>query len=372
MRLGLTVAYARVHFDELPSLEHHRLMVEWAASERFVGVEFAAFTLEHFSRDFSDPDELRRLGDWCRAKGVAVSAFEAGFLRHMTVSENPQVRRQAVTELARSLRVARALGTDLVYLHSAPHPEWVIEFKRLYDEFTPPARVDVPATFSWDAAWEQYVAIVREMAQEAEGVGMRLALEIRPYEMISNADGIRRLVDAVGSPALGLVFDTTHFVVQKELLPVAIEKLRDRIFLVHLADSDGCNDHHWAPGRGVVPWDGVVHALRKIGYAGFANVDVAGSYEDIDSEIRTGLLADAATRLSRRATASDNAPRRSASTGTGPGRSAGPRVKSGVASAAPDGRCDGANPHQYCIGLRRGGRCWCTTAEHRSYEGIHP
>jgi len=288
MQLGLTVAYARVHFDELPSLEHHRRMVEWAGSEGFVGVEIAAFTLEHFARDFSDLDALLRLGDWCRAKGVVVNAFEAGFLRHMTVSQNPEVRRQAVAELARALTVARALGTDLVYLHSAPHPAWIIEFKRLYDEFTPPVRVDVPATFSWNAAWEQYVAVMREMAWEAERAGLRLALEIRPYEMVSNADGMRRLVDAVGSPALGLVFDTAHFVVQKELLPVAIEKLRDRIFLVHLADNDGNNDHHWAPGKGMVPWDGVVHALRKIGYTGFANIDVAGSYADMDAEIRAG------------------------------------------------------------------------------------
>jgi sugar phosphate isomerase/epimerase len=288
MHLGLTVAYARVHYHETPTLDAYERFAEWAAAERFEGIEIAAFTPEHFATAFGDLDALRAFGVGCRSLGLAINAFEAGFLRHPSVSGDPAVRRQAVDDLRRSLEVAQALGTDLVYLHSAPDPSWQIEFRRLYDDFTPPVRVEVPPGFSWTAAWEQYVATIGAMAREAEHAGLRLALEIRPYEMVSNADGMRRLVDAVGSPALGLVFDTAHFLVQKELLPVAIEKLRDRIFLVHLADNDGASDYHWAPGKGVVPWEGVAAALRKIGYQGFANIDVAGTYDDIDAEIRSG------------------------------------------------------------------------------------
>ncbi len=288
MRLGLIVAYARVHFGDEPTLDQYGAFAEWAAPMQFAGVELAAFSLDHFARDFSNPERLRRFGDRCRTMGLAITAFEAGFLRHMTVNQDPAVRRQAVAELRKSAQVAQALGTDLIYLHSAPHPSWAIDFRRLYDEFSPPTRVEVPAEFSWETAWAQYVGVIRDLVREAEAGGVRLALEIRPYEMVSNADGMRRLVDAVGSPALGLVFDTGHFLVQKELLPVAIEKLRGRIFLVHLADNDGITDYHWAPGKGAVPWDSVLQALRKIGYAGFANIDVAGTYQDIDAEIRAG------------------------------------------------------------------------------------
>ncbi len=288
MQLGVTVAHARIHYGDTPTLEQYGAFAEWAARERFTGIELAAFTLGQFARDFGDVDRLRRFGARCRSLGLAVNAFEAGFLRHLTVSQDAAVRRQAVAEFARAVGVAQALGTDLVYFHSAPHPSWTIEFRRLYDDFTPPAKVEVPGTFDWEAAWTQYVAIIGDLARVAERAGVRLTMEIRPYEMVSNADGMRRLVDAVGSPAVGVVFDTAHFLVQKELLPVAIEKLRDRIFLVHLADNDGTSDYHWAPGRGVVPWDGVLQALDKIGYAGFANIDVAGTYDDIDVEIRAG------------------------------------------------------------------------------------
>lgn len=288
MRLGVTVAHARVHYGDTPTLDQYGAFAEWAAHTQFAGIELAAFTREQFARDFGEVSALRRFGEWCRSLGLTINAFEAGFLRHMTLSGDAAVRRQAAADLDKAVNVARALGSDLVYFHSAPHPSWTIEFKRLYDDFTPPTRVDVPAAFAWDGAWNQYVTTIRDLARIAEQAGVRVAIEIRPYEMVSNADGMRRLTDAVGSPALGVVFDTAHFLVQKELLPIAIEKLRDRIFLVHLADNDGVSDYHWAPGRGTVPWDGALQALRKVGYSGFANIDVAGTYDDIDAEIRAG------------------------------------------------------------------------------------
>ncbi len=277
-----------MHHGETPTLAQYEEFAGWAAGTGFAGIELAAFTRDHFAAEFSDAAAVRRLGKFCGSLGLAVDAFEAGFLRHWTVSEDAGLRREAVSGLERSLGVAADLAADLVYLHSAPHPSWSVESRRLYDEFTPPVGVRVPKGFDWESAWQQYSGVIEEMAALAEREGVRLALEIRPYEMVSNAVGMCRLIEAVGSPALGVVFDTAHFLVQKEVLPVAISKLRGRIFLVHLADNDGDLDYHWAPGKGAVPWEDVMSALRESGYGGFANIDVAGTFDDIDAEISAG------------------------------------------------------------------------------------
>src|SRR2546430_13205217 len=176
----------------------------------FAGMELGAFSLDHFARDFSDSQRLQRFRDHCQAKGLAITAFEAGFLRHMTVHQDPAVRAQAIVELRKSVQVARSLGSDLISLHSAPHPSWTIEFRRLYDEFSPPTRVEVPAGFSWEAAWAQYVGVIRDLVREAVAGGLRLALGGRPYGMGRNADGMPPLADARGSPALGRGVETTH------------------------------------------------------------------------------------------------------------------------------------------------------------------
>src|SRR5207245_10036654 len=87
MRLGLIVAYARVHFGDEPTLEQYGAFADWAAQMQFAGIELAAFSLDHFARDFSDSQRLQRFRHHCQAKGLAITAFAAGFLRHSTVHQ---------------------------------------------------------------------------------------------------------------------------------------------------------------------------------------------------------------------------------------------------------------------------------------------
>src|SRR5437867_4687152 len=67
MRLGVIVAYARVHFGDEPTLEQYGAFAEWAAQMQFAGIELAAFSLDHFARDFSDSQRLPRFRDGCQA-----------------------------------------------------------------------------------------------------------------------------------------------------------------------------------------------------------------------------------------------------------------------------------------------------------------
>jgi sugar phosphate isomerase/epimerase len=73
---------------------------------------------------------------------------------------------------------------------------------------------------------------------------------------------------------LGAAFDTAHQHAQKEILPLSVEKLRDRIFYLHVADNDGCVNEHLALGRGTIDWEGVFTALKKHKFDGAVAVDV--------------------------------------------------------------------------------------------------
>src|SRR2546421_11275652 len=107
MRLGVIVAYARVHFGDEPTLEQYGAFADWAAQMQFAGIELAAFSLDHFARDFSDSQRLQRFRDHCQAKGLAITAFEAGFLRHMTVHQDPAVRALPVPEVPKAVKASR-------------------------------------------------------------------------------------------------------------------------------------------------------------------------------------------------------------------------------------------------------------------------
>jgi sugar phosphate isomerase/epimerase len=68
-------------------------------------------------------------------------------------------------------------------------------------------------------------------------------------ENVSNTDAMLRLFDAIPDRNFGAVLDTGHQNAQKEILPLSIEKLRDRIFYVDVSDKDGRTNTHLPFGR---------------------------------------------------------------------------------------------------------------------------
>ena len=160
-------------------------------------------------------------------------------------------------------------------------------------------RVKVDPAFRWDDLWGWVTDSIGACADEADRASLRLCLEPRAGEIVSNTDSLLRLIDAVEADNLGAVLDTCHQHAQKEILPLSVEKLNGRVYAVHVSDSDGQTDRQLALGRGTVDWDGLFLALKKHGFSGFVGVDV-GAVPDVDAQIRESktYLEELAGRLS--------------------------------------------------------------------------
>jgi len=63
-----------------------------------------------------------------------------------------------------------------------------------------------------------------------------------------------------------MAFDTAHLHAQKEILPLSVEKLRDRIFHIHATDNDSRANEHLEIGKGTVDRASVFRALGKHGF----------------------------------------------------------------------------------------------------------
>ena len=166
------------------------------------------------------------------------------------------------------------------YMKHRPYGD-AVEFKRQFD-------VRVPAGFSWDRTWGTLVETIRTCAVIAGGAGLRLCLEPRVGELVSNTDGLLRLIEQVDSPIFGAVLDTGHLHAQKEILPLSVEKLGSRIFYVHASDNDSRDNEHLAPGRGTVDWEALIAGLRRQRFNGYIGVDIGG-VPDLDAQYREGL-----------------------------------------------------------------------------------
>lgn len=178
----------------------------------------------------------------------------------------------------------------LEFVGDAPYRE-TIDFGKRF-------QIKVDPAFRWNDLWNWLVDSIGACADEAERAGLRFCLEPRVGEIVSNTDALLQLMDAVDNDSFGAVLDTGHQHAQKEILPLSVEKLGERVYYVHVSDNDGQTNQHLAPGRGTVDWDGVFLALKKHAFSGFVAVDV-GRVPDLDAQVRESraFLEQLATRL---------------------------------------------------------------------------
>jgi len=143
-----------------------------------------------------------------------------------------------------------------------------LEFSRQFD-------VRIPEGFSWERTWATLVEATRSCAAIARDAGLRLCLEPRVGELVSNTDALLRLFQQVDDATFGAVLDTGHLHGR-------------RIAYVHASDNDGRDNEHLAPGRGTVDWGGVFDGLRRHGFDGYVGIDI-GHVPDLDAQYREGL-----------------------------------------------------------------------------------
>jgi len=127
-------------------------------------------------------------------------------------------------------------------------------------------------------------AELRPLAAYAGEHGVRLALEpLNRFETdLVNvvAQGLA-LVEAVGSPHLGLHLDTFHMHLEERDSAAAIRAAGDRLFHFHACEND-----RGVPGRGQVAWPAVAAALRDAGPGG-RGYDGAVVIESFTPEVRS-------------------------------------------------------------------------------------
>ncbi len=284
MNVNCCWLYAISKYGYPPSIpDTHKALSEMAALG-FGAVELEGVREDNLRAVSADRANLRKQ---CANLGVRVMNF-CPVLPDL-VSLDPGRRRHAVDLFRLAAELAVYLESRLIQVDSyTPAIEFVahqpyggaIEFERRFD-------VRIPQAFSWPGTWDALVDSVRSCVAIAKDAGLRLAMEPRVGEIVSNTDGLLRLMDHVRDDAFGAVLDTGHLHAQKEILPLSVEKLAGHVFYVHASDNDGRDNAHLAPGRGSVDWEGVFRGLRRHGFDGYVGIDVGG-VADLEAQYREG------------------------------------------------------------------------------------
>jgi sugar phosphate isomerase/epimerase len=262
-----------------------------ATIRRIAGLGFQAVELIAWDRqaldDYYTPQRIRELRRLLTDEGVELSEF-VSTPRGMA-SPNPDIRAQAIDHFKRMVEVAVELGAGMVNTVS-PTPFDLavprITDKHLRQEWS----MELAPGMDWRQNWYDYVELTQSCCAICEDAGIRYALEPHPYRLMRNAASMLRLIDQVGSPALGMNFDPSHLFPMGELSEMAVYEVGDRIFHTHLSDNDGTSNVHWRPGKGQIDWRAVLQALQAVGYDYVLSIEL----EDVPGVAHAGQPSTAA------------------------------------------------------------------------------
>jgi len=184
-----------------------------------------------------DPEEV---AEALRGAGLRLSSLTTGQAAAKEglslSSEDDSIRERAIRRIQDHMRLARPYGAVVI----------------------------VGLLRGADGSLELLVESLRECARFDPSV--RLALEpLNRYEsrLINTVGEALDVVEQLGEENLGVLFDTFHANIEERSLREAISLAEDRLFHVHLADSN-----RWVPGYGHFPFPEVMEALVAINYTG--------------------------------------------------------------------------------------------------------
>ena len=112
----------------------------------------------------------------------------------------------------------------------------------------------------------ELVEALGPIADHAAGAGVRVALEpLNRFEtsVINTVAQALEVIDAVGSPGLGLAYDTFHANIEEKDMAGALRLAGDR-----LAHVQVCGNDRGAPGNDHIDWTALRDGLADAGYAG--------------------------------------------------------------------------------------------------------
>jgi sugar phosphate isomerase/epimerase len=252
------------------------------ARHGFDAVEVFA-TRTHF--DYRDDTAVTQLADWLRETGLELHSMHAPIAEavrrgemvapYSTASGDEGRRASAVAEVKAALGVAAR-----------------VPFKHLVIHLGVPSYTRPTANDNQPAAARRSL---EEIAEAAQTLGVRVAVEVIPNALSTPAALVRLIEDETDGLDAGICLDYGHAHLMGDV-GEAIEEVSGHLVTTHVHDNRRRADDHLPPFGGSIDWDVAMMETQKIGYDGVLLFEVADPGDVVATLKR---CADARERLER-------------------------------------------------------------------------
>lgn len=130
---------------------------------------------------------------------------------------------------------------------------------------------------SWDARKSEIIERVGRLAEHAGSIGVMVGIEPHVGAALHRPEDVVWLVEQIGSPALTIHFDISHFNVQGIPMEESIALLAPISLHTHIKDERGVNPdfEFLIPGEGEMDYVRYLTLMRDAGYTGHIVVEIS-------------------------------------------------------------------------------------------------
>lgn len=261
----MTIAFSTAGHWHLATLDE---TLRIFAERGIEAVEFFPFP-PHLDPASFGPYERKRLKRLMRDLGLRVASINFSMELNL-MSLHPGLHALAMAEFRRALEIGSELGA----------PCLVLPFGRRHSLMPAPG----------DVSLDYLCGEVAVLAEHGKGLGIKIALETLPFDMLTSGQAVADIVDRIGHPNVGICYDCANTLAFEDPA-LGVKATREKLLIVHISDSWRDRWAHTSIGLGEVDFISFAKALDEIGYHG----DVV--YELMDGEDPSPRIADDIAKL---------------------------------------------------------------------------
>lgn len=241
------------------------LFTEVPVAERFDAAASAGFDAVELPSPYAfDASELRRRLDDAGLHLVLINtpAGDPTTPQRQGVACSPEHVQRFRDEFAAALDYATALDSDFIHVMAGIRPPGI----------------------SRDRAFARFVTNIAWAADQAASTGVRIVLEAQnrhdvPGFFLDSHDHAAAVVEALGTPTVGLMIDLYHAQRNEGDLSGLLARHLDSAFHIQIADTPGRHE----PGTGEIDFPFVLGTIGRSAYAGRIGLEYAPAETTLDS-----------------------------------------------------------------------------------------
>lgn len=252
------------------------------------GLEIRYYDLEiledQHTAIYADPANITALKAACIEHGVEIVGFTAWNCVKYIHSLTPSMHEKGFSLFKEVCAVAAQFTCEYIHMGSDMITDFIVERNPTYIS-APPVKIEIPATININNILDDYAGRLNKLAEIAAGYGLKFSIEPRANALISGADSFLDMYCRTGHKNMYCCLDVIHSTFHRENLPIAIEKLGEKLLVFQLCDSISGDLTHYPLGAGHVDLTEILKTLRKINFSGFLMLELYKGGDDSKSDV---------------------------------------------------------------------------------------